>query len=105
HAIAYQVAILLDRSGDQDDRLVQQFLMSVPLRDHGEQTSGDGRDARLPDAFFDAVIDEPLDVLVPQHVRAGGERRRRLTRDRARVLRLRDPGRETLADVQSAEAR
>ncbi len=50
------------------------------------------------------AVDERLDVLVAQDLRAGRQRLRRLERDRARVLRRRDPRREPLGDPQRAEA-
>ena len=85
---ADEIVILLDRARDQDERLVQQLLVSVCLRHDREESAGDWRDARLAYAVLDAAIDQRLDVLVAEDLGARGQRLRGLPGDGARVVGL-----------------
>jgi hypothetical protein len=103
HPIADDVVILLHGARDQDDRFVEQLLVAVVFGDDGQQLARDRRDARLSDAVLDAPVDQRLDVLVSQHLRARRQRLRSLTRDGARVFGVGNPSRETFPDVQAAQ--
>ena len=92
-------AVVVHDARRQLDHLVEHFLMAVALRHHGQHFAEQRREMHRAHALGQAAVDHLLNVFVAQHLRGGAHRRRRVARDRARVVGVGQPFGETPPDL------